>query len=125
MSQVHSKFKVFVCTPVDSKLDPDTVAEATKFFADRKQTLAPKSLGIEYLEQTNQLVMSLGYVEENLPTPHPTVKIDCVSLGRLIVSEAVVEAAMEDAASKVKNVICHEFYVDDGEFFMVLLSLDQ
>lgn len=119
MSQVHSKFKVFFSTPVDGKLDPQTIDEAREFFSHAGRTA--KSVGIEYVEETDKLVLSLGYSEEGtVPMP---VKLDCVSLGNLPLESQRIEAAMEDAASKAKNVICHEFYVDDGEFFIVLLSL--
>lgn len=124
MSQTHSKFKVFICTPVDGKLDPKTIEDAQTFFLARRESLSPKSLGIEYIEDTHQLVMSIGYgIETGLDQQHPPIKISCVSLGKLVMQTAVIEDAMEEAASKVKNVICHEFYVDEGESFMVLLSL--
>lgn len=120
MSQVHSKFKVFISTPVEGKLDPAIAAEVSKFFSDHQDTLIPKSVGIEYLEQTNNLVLSIGYVEGKHDS---TVKLDCVSLGNLALDAKVIEEALAAAASKVPNVICHEFYVDDGHFFLVLLSL--
>lgn len=122
MSQVHSKFKVFFSNPVDRKLDPQTIKAAQDFFSARNTAIAPKSLGIEFDEETRQLVLSIGYVEE-ASTPHPPIQISCVSLGKLARQTAVIEAAMEEAAEKVENVICHEFYIEDGEFFIVLLSL--
>jgi hypothetical protein len=120
MSQVHSKFKAFICSPVNSQLDPKVIAEAAEFF--QQPGRVARSIGIEYLEQPDKLVLSIGYSEEPGAAAQP-IKIECVSLGRLTLESQVIEAAMEAAASKAQNVICHEFYVDDAEFFMVLLSL--
>lgn len=122
MSQVHSQFKVFISTPVDSKLDPAVADDVRKFFTDNGDKYDAKSVGIEYLEDEDKLVLSIGYVELTNPL-RASVKLNCVSLGQLELNAEVIQAAMADAASKVKDVICHEFYVNDGEFFMVLLSL--
>lgn len=122
MSQVHSTFKVFISTPVDGKLDPSVAEDVRKFFTDNGDKYDAKSVGIEYLEQTDKLVLSIGYVELSNPL-RSSVKLDCVSLGRLALNAEEIEAALGAAAAKVQDVICHEFYVNDGEFFMILLSL--
>ncbi len=121
MSQVHSKFKVVVSTPVEGKLDPHIIAVVQQFFAEH--SFAPKSLSVEHLKDSDQLVLTIGYVEETGTIAHPPVKITCVSLGKIAFTSGVLEAAMEAAAEEQQNVICHEYYVDNGESFMALLSL--
>ena len=113
-AQVHSKFKVFVGSALGGLLD-----QIDAFTKDSK--VAPKSLGVEYLESKSQLVLSLGYRDDE---PGYPAKLTSKTLGTLNVENpAEIEAAMEAAAVDVQNVICHEFYVTDkGEFVMVLLS---
>lgn len=113
----HSQFKVFISTPIDGVLDPAVAAEVSAFVEANK--VAAKSVGIEYLEQADKLVLSLGYSTEEVHTP---VKLTCVSLGRLPLEAEPIEKAMAVAAEVTQNVICHEFYVDDAEFYVILLS---
>lgn len=120
MDQYHNKFKVFI---------PEAglpYAEAMKqlsgqvadFTKDRK--VAPKSVGIEYLESAQRLVLSLGYRDDETGYP---VALASISLGKLTLAPEAIEQKMSAAAETVKNVLCHEFFVTgDGEFVMVLLS---
>lgn len=75
MSQVHSKFKTFICTPVNGQLDPKVIAEAAEFF--QQPARIARSIGIEYVEQADKLVLSIGYSEEPTASPQP-IKIECV-----------------------------------------------
>src|SRR5271166_295265 len=99
-AQTHNKFKVFVGSALGGILN-----QIDAFTKEGK--IAAKSLGVEYLESTSRLVLSIGYRDDETGYP---VKITSRSLGKLNVeSPAEIEAAMEGAASDVQNVICHEF----------------
>jgi len=110
MSQSHSKFKVFIGT--------DAFEKAASFV--KESSVAPKSLGVEFLESSKTIVLSLGYSDDQ---PRYDIELSKVSLGLLDLIETTVEEALELAASKFDNVICHEFYVNGmGEFFAVFMT---
>lgn len=120
--QVHSKFKLFTGTlgPGASlgKLADDVAAFAAKAKA------APKSIGVEYLEHSNQVVVSLGYRDDEPAYP---IKLRSVSLGKVHnfsgAELAPLEAKMADAAAKTPHIICHELLVTaDDEFIMVFMT---
>lgn len=120
-NQVHSKFKVFIPEAGIAYGEAmRRIAGMVEEFA-RTNAVAIKSVGVEYLEHSKRLVLSLGYRDdEKLGYP---VKLTSVSLGRLQLRPEEIEQGMSKAADGVENVICHEFFVtDDGEFVMVLLS---
>jgi hypothetical protein len=121
-NQAHSKFKVFIFPPSDTDAVPTNVLEEVcQFVAD--SGVAPKSVGIEYLEGKEtkgdeKIVLSLGYRDDE---PGYPVDLQCVSLGKLALDPEAIGKALRSAA-EYRNVICHEFYVtDEGEFFLVLL----
>lgn len=120
MQQVHSKFKVFI--PEAGLTDDEAMRRLSSMvetFA-RPGNLAPKSVGVEYLESQKQIVLSLGYRDDE---PGYRVKLTSVSLGKLALNPEAIEQAMSNAALTIENVICHEFFVDaEGVFVMVLLS---
>lgn len=120
MSQSHSNFKVFISTPSASdELSPEVCAEVSRFAADN--LVAARSIGIEFVEAQNKLVLSLGYTKGDEPS-FP-IKLQCVPLGKLALDADVIGNAISAAVANVKDVICHEFYVDrEGEFFLVLMS---
>lgn len=119
MSQSHSKFMIFTSTPLsDGSLDPEFAEAVCQ--ALQAGNLAPKSVGIEYVESQDTLVLSIGHGDGSEPG-YP-VKLTCVPLGMLPTDQRL-GAAMTEAAASVPNVICHEFYVNRHEqFFLVLLS---
>jgi len=117
-NQVHSKFKVFIPEAASDGAMRRLVAMVENFTKDGK--IAAKSVGIEYIENKKQLVLSLGYRDDE---PGYPCKLTSVPLGRLNLQPNEIAAAMERAAAGTENVICHEFFVDgEGEFVMVLLS---
>jgi hypothetical protein len=121
-SQIHNRFATFISTPGTDGLLDDSVHLAVESFAKGNSTLAIKSVGVEYLESKDRVVLTLGYVDGAQGYP---VKLHCKSLGQLgeKLDPKEISAAMEKAASTVPDVICHEFYVDKkGEFFAVFLS---
>ena len=65
--QVHDKFKIF-----SGELAADgtigKLADQVAAFA-RKSKIAPKSIGVAYLEHGNRLVITLGYLQDDAPYP--------------------------------------------------------
>lgn len=110
MSQSHSKFKVFI--------GPEALERAASFVKD--SSVAPKSLGVEFVESAGTIVLTLGFRDDQ---PRYDIGLSRVSLGQLALDEAKIAAALEAAASGLDDVICHEFYVDgNGEFFAVFMT---
>jgi hypothetical protein len=118
--QVHAKFKVF-----SGQLDPDRkigplAAEVAAFVRTAK--VAPKSIGIEYLETAKRVILSLGYRDDE---PGYQVELHCVSLGKTdaLGDFSKLEQAMSAASANLRNIICHELYVtEDHEFLMVFMT---
>jgi hypothetical protein len=121
-NQVHSKFKVFI--PEAGLSDEEAMRRLGSMVEGwaRASKAAIKSVGIEYIDASKQVVLSLGYRDAEDEPGYP-VKLTALPLGKLGYRPDEISAAMEKAAAGVENVICHEFFVDDkGEFVMVLLS---
>lgn len=121
MSQVHNQFKVFVGIPTADNSVGDLGKQIEQFVDDKQ--VAPKSIGVEYLEATKKLIMTLGYSDDQGHTP---VTISCVSLGRVDIAQDTIalESKMSEVASQHQNLICHELYItDENEFFMVFMGL--
>lgn len=120
--QVHGKFKIFI-----GKREADgsiaQLARDVETFA-AKAKAAPKSIGIEYVEHTKQVVVTLGYRDDEAAYP---VKLDVVSLGKVPKLEgeevAKLEQKMTQAAAKLAHVICHELFItEESEFLMVFIN---
>jgi hypothetical protein len=119
-NQVHSKFKVFI--PEAGITDDEAMRRLQSMVEGwtRANKVAVKSVGVEYIESKKQVVLSLGYRDDE---PGYPVKLTSIALGKLSLHPDDIATSMEAAAAKVENVICHEFFVDgDGIFVMVLLS---
>jgi len=119
--QVHGKFKVFAGPlAADSTIGPlaDEVAAWV-----REAKVAPRSIGVEYVEQAKRMILTVGYRDDEpgYDVALETVKIGTV--GKLDSGDVSrLEAAMAAATAKVSRVICHEIYVSDAQdFFMVFL----
>jgi hypothetical protein len=121
-SQVHNRFKVF-----SGELEPghriDALAKkVTDFAASGK--IAPKSIGVEYLESAHRLIVTLGYRDDE---PGYPVALHAVSLGRVAHLEgedfSELEAKMAEAGARLQSVICHELFItEDHEFLMVFMT---
>jgi hypothetical protein len=121
-SQVHSKFKLF-SGPLAPGASLGKLATDVENFA-KSAKAAPKSIGVEYLEQERQVVISLGYRDDEAPYP---IKLHSVSLGKLESLRAEelarLEQKMTDAAAKLTGIICHELLVTEThEFVMVFMA---
>ena len=80
------------------------------------------SIGIEYVEQTDQFLLSLGYAPDQAGY---SVSITEASAGPLPQDETASELgdALERAAAGAGEVICHELYVDaDSVVHMVFMA---
>ena len=119
-SQVHEKFKVFI--PEENITEQEATRRLNNMLTawTKDGKIAAKSVGVEYLEASKRLVLSIGYRDDE---PGYPVKLSAVSMGVLPLFPNAIEEAMTKAASGVENVICHEFFVTgEGVFVLVLLS---
>jgi hypothetical protein len=119
--QVHGKFKVFA-----GALNPDNslglLADEISSFV-RRSSVAAKSIGVEYLESADRLIITLGYRDDEAGYP---IKLSSVSLGKI---EAFgddfsnLEGRMTEASKQFSNIICHELYVtDEHDFVMIFMT---
>ena|SRR5688572_27091485 len=112
--QVHHRFKVFAGA-LDAGGGLDALAAEVKAWA-AGGAVAPKSIGVEYVEAAGKLLLSVGYRDDE---PGYPVRLDSVSLGTLGALDAAalagVETAMAEASRKFDRVICHELYVTGGQ----------
>ena len=120
--QVHTEFRVF--TGKAAKRNPISgLAKKVEAFVSA-EGVAPKSIGVEYLEATGEVILTLGYRRGVAPYE---VAIEARSLGVLADTKratlTALEARMKDAAAELKSVICHELLVTETrEFFMVFMT---
>ena len=120
--QLHSKFKIFT-GPLGSDLSLGTLGADVAAFAVSAKAAA-KSIGVEYLEKTRTLVVTLGYRDDEAAYP---IELHTVRLGTTATLEAPelerLEKRMSEEASKLAGVICHELFITEkGDFAMVLMT---
>ena len=118
--QVHAQFKVFTGTATTDEAVDAVFAQVETFVSERQ--VAPKSIGVEYLEGAGRLVFTLGYRSDEPPY---RVRITRQSLGKVDSLDDLsgLESRMAAAAAGLANVICHELFVKtDGEFVMVFMA---
>jgi hypothetical protein len=121
--QVHGQFKLFT-GPLAADRTLGALADQVTAFA-RDHKVAAKSIGVEYLESAQQLVLTLGYRTDEPAYP---IGLRTVSLGKVETLDAAGLAALEQkmaaAAGKLDKIICHELYVtDDREFLMIFMTV--
>lgn len=120
--QVHSKFKMFT-GKLGADLSLGKLATDVEQFADKAKAAA-KSIGIEYLEHSKMVVVTLGYRDDEPAYP---IKLHSVRLGnadRLDAGDLErLERKMSEEAAKLSKVICHELFITEShEFLMVLMT---
>lgn len=120
--QIHDKFKIFTGPLAADKTIGPLADQIAAFVTEHK--VAAKSIGVEYVESRKQLLITLGYREDETTYP---VKVTTVSLGKIGDLDGVdatrLEAAMAKAAGTVQNILCHELYItEEGDFLMILMS---
>ena len=109
------RFKVFT-----GKLGDDhglrELSDRVAAFAEENQ-IASKSIGVEYLENAKQLILTLGYKKDEDFYP---VKLHAENLGKIDVTGqdfSVIEDKMAEASDRVSNIICHELFINDDHDF--------
>ncbi|MFI5203230.1 MAG: hypothetical protein ACHQF2_01950 [Flavobacteriales bacterium] len=112
----HNQFKIF-----KGKLESisDIKKKIESFVAENK--VSARSIGIEFIEHTKEVFISLGYSGGGQVLP---VSIEVVNFGKVDLSDTnSIEKMMTTAAEKQKNVICHELCITDkDEFMMIFMS---
>jgi len=119
--QVHDKFKIFSGKPAaDGTIGK--LADEVAGFAN-KAKIAPKSIGVAYLESSARLVITLGYRDDEEPY---SIKLHCVRLGQVDIKNndfTALEKKMGEAGGKHKNIICHELYLmGENDFTVVVMT---
>lgn len=119
--QVHNKFKVFAGSLEANNMIGSLAEDVAKFAQDAG--IAAKSIGVEYLEAADRLIVTLGYRDDEAGYP---IKLSCVSLGKInaLGSDfAELEKKMQEASAQQNNIICHELYVTaEQEFLMIFMT---
>lgn len=121
-AQVHDNFKLFT-----GKLDEAghiklVAPEVEKWVTAKK--VAPKSIGIEFIESSKQLILSVGYRSDE---PAYSIRLTSQKIGHVGELDAGelerLERAMSAAAANSRDVICHELYVNDkNDLYIVTMS---
>ena len=114
--QVHGRFKMFSGASIEA-----LAATATRYVAEGG--LAPKSIGVEYLEGASFFVLTLGYRDDE---PGYGVSIQTHALGRAdnLDDLSDIEARLTGAAARCPGLICHELYINaDHQFFLITMAL--
>jgi hypothetical protein len=119
--QIHHRFKAF-----SGKLAADhTLGELAGRVAQwaHEARVAPKSIGVEYLEGAQMLVLTVGYRDDEAPYEIELRSVHVGKIDQLVDAELRgLEAAMEGASRGLAHILCHELYVtDENEFVMVFM----
>lgn len=120
--QVHGKFRMFL-GELDEERKPTAVLKEVESFV-AKNGVAPKSIGVEYLEGERKAVVTLGYRDDE---PGYRVKLAVKSLGLCQdlgpSGLAALEKKLGKAAASRKGIICHELYVtEESEFLVIFMT---
>lgn len=119
--QVHTEFRVFAGKARKGNPIAGLAAKVEAFVTAEK--IAPKSIGVEYLEATREVILSLGYRRDVSPYQ---ISLIARPIGMLTDTKrktlAGLEARMSEEAASLRNVICHELLVTEtGELTMVFM----
>lgn len=120
--QVHTKFKLFTGT-LDASGNIGKLAGEVAAWA-KSAKVAPKSIGVEFLEGNKHLILSVGYRDDEPGYGIALASTKVGKIGKLDAADlAKLEQEMSAAAAKQKAVICHELYVTDtSELFIVTMA---
>jgi len=122
--QVHGKFKVFAGPLHEDNTIGPLAADISQFVSE--SNVAAKSIGVEYLESADRLIITLGYRDDE---PGYPVKISSVSLGKIDAlgdDFAQLEGEMQKAGARFPNIICHELYItDEHDFMMIFMTHEE
>jgi hypothetical protein len=120
--QVHGKFKVFTGALADDGSLGGLAGEVEAWV--RSSKVAPKSIGVEYVESLGKLVLSIGYRDDEAAYG---VKLQTVHIGKVdsldAASLARLEQAMASASARLADIVCHELYVTaENDLLMVFMT---
>ncbi|MBI5514411.1 MAG: hypothetical protein HY909_11625 [Deltaproteobacteria bacterium] len=117
--QLHHKFKAFSGQLAADGTIGAIAGEVEAWAAGAR--VAPKSIGVEFLEAAQRLVLTIGYRDDEPPYG---VGLTCVRLGRFEALDAPeldrLQTAMGDAGARLDKVLCHELYVTSSNDFMMV-----
>lgn len=120
-NQKHDKFKVFAGKLDENNSLGELANQVSAFATDNK--IAAKSIGVEYLESSESLIITLGYRDDE---DHYPIKLETVSLGKIDIGNdfSALEQKMSEASQNVSDIICHELFItEDKDFLMVFMTL--
>jgi hypothetical protein len=120
--QVHNKFKLFAGS-LDADGSITTLAGQASSWANGAK-VAPKSIGVEYLESSKKILLTIGYRDDEAAYPIQLSNVPITRLGALDGADVSrVEGEMEKASARLRNIICHELYVTEtGDLTMVFMT---
>lgn len=113
MSQIHNNFKLF---KANITLNPyKGIANLLKKVEAwvSEEHVGAKSIGITYRGIT--IIASLGY-DKAISTDYSVI-LSMIKLGT-----KNIEKTMEAEAKKIKNIICHELIMIDGDLHVIFMS---
>ena len=77
LQQIHNRFKIFTGTLAADQTLGAIADQIAAFVTEHK--VAAKSIGIEYLEGSKRIAISLGYRDDEAPYPVKVVSIAAVA----------------------------------------------
>lgn len=110
MEQTHEKFKLFRISGINGNFDQ--AFKQVEEFANQPN-LSPKSIGAEFLEKTNELLLTLGYTPATGQSNN--IKLKVYEIGKLNENTEVIENKIAEKAKQIKTVICHELFVTQND----------
>lgn len=119
MSQSHEKFKIFRGKTERGQFG-DVFAQL-EAFANLPNNSA-KSIGAEYLEDSKELILTLGYTAVEGQGNNVTVVVK--HIGNLSEANDALEAKIGQAAHDLNNVICHAMYINAGDDLSMIFMRD-
>lgn len=114
--QVHGRFKILSGASIE-----ELTANAARFV--NEGGLAPKSIGVEFLEGARRFVLTLGYRDDE---PGYAVAFEHHDLGRAdsLDDLSAIEERLTAVAARAPGILCHELYINsEHEFFLVIMRL--
>jgi hypothetical protein len=116
-TQSHNNFKMFAAQYAKGVGLDRLLREIEDWVKTNK--VAPKSIGIEFLEDTKTLIMSIGHRNDEAYE----VTLNTALIGKLDVNDLTkCEKDIEEAISGLKDIICHELFVtDEGLLHMIFM----
>jgi len=119
MAQEHTKFKLFSKQYSTEESISQLLNEIETWV--KREKVAPKSIGVEFLEKSNAIVMSLGYRDDE----NCNIKLNkkLIKGFKLDSDYQKIEEAMSEATKEYEHIICHELFITDtNDFHMIFMS---